>query len=139
MEGHVIQQQANVIVVQATQEKGAKMNVQLELLEYSVQRPANAGMVESAITLVVPVSVSQDTQENAVKRGYALKVFMVSNVIKSVPVTFQILTAVTLCLENAPANQAGLDFTAMRHVPQDSMVNLVNKSAVAKMVLTVIV
>lgn len=68
------------------------MNVQLELLEYSVQRPANAGMVESAITLVVPVSVSQDTQENAVKRGYALKVFMVSNVIKSVPVTFQILT-----------------------------------------------
>lgn len=66
-------------------------------------------MVESAITLVAHVSVSQDTQENAVKQDYAVKVFMVSNVIKSVLVTYQILTAVTLCLENAPANRAGLD------------------------------
>uniref|UniRef100_A0ACB8EQW3 Uncharacterized protein n=1 Tax=Sphaerodactylus townsendi TaxID=933632 RepID=A0ACB8EQW3_9SAUR len=37
----VTQQQASVTVVQVTQENGAKMNVQLELLEYSVQRRAN--------------------------------------------------------------------------------------------------
>lgn len=49
------------------------MNVQLELLEYSVQRSANAWMVENAIILVENVFVSQDIPEYIVKQGYVLK------------------------------------------------------------------
>lgn len=50
-----------------------------------------------------------------------------------------LLAAVTLCLGNAPASLAGLDSTAMRHVPRGSMVSLVSRFAAAKMVLTVTV
>jgi len=37
--------------------------------------------------LVVPVSVNQDTLESTAKQGFALREFMVSSVIKSVPAT----------------------------------------------------
>lgn len=49
-------------------------------------------MVESAITLVVHVFVSQDIQDNTVKQDCALKVSMESNATKGVPVICQILT-----------------------------------------------
>lgn len=52
---------------------GVKMNVQLELLEYNVQRSANAWTVENAIILVANVFVSQDIPEYTVKQGYVLK------------------------------------------------------------------
>lgn len=96
-------------------------------------------MVGNATILVVLVSVNQDILESTVKQGFALTEFMVSNVTKSVPATCLIPGAVTLCLGNAPASLAGLDSTAMRHVPRGSMVSLVSRFAAAKMVLTVTV
>lgn len=44
-------------------------------------------MVGNVTILVVPVSVNQDTLESTVKQGFALKEFMVSSVIRSVPAT----------------------------------------------------
>lgn len=49
------------------------------------------------------------------------------------------LSAVTLCLESVLASRAGRDCTVMRHVLLDSTGKLVNRSAAAKMGLTVTV
>lgn len=49
------------------------------------------------------------------------------------------LSAVTPCLESVPASRAGRDSTVMKHVPLDSSGKLANRSAAAKMGLTVTV
>lgn len=64
---------------------------------------------------------------------------MASSVTKSAPATGTTLVAVTLCLESVLASRAGRDCTVMRHVLLDSTGKLVNRSAAAKMGLTVTV
>lgn len=64
---------------------------------------------------------------------------MASSVTSGVPATWITLIAVTPCLESVPASRAGRDSTVMKHVPLDSSGKLANRSAAAKMGLTVTV
>lgn len=78
-------------------------------------------------------------QANFVRRVCVLRGYTASNVTSSAPATWTTLIAVIPCLESVAASQAGPDSTVMKHALLDSMGKLANRSAAAKMGLTVTV
>lgn len=88
---------------------------------------------------MAPASAKRVFLVTAVKRACVRKDSMASDVTGGVPAMWTTLSAVTPCLESVPASQAGRDSTVMRRVLLDSMGKLANRSAAARMGLTVTV